>query len=106
MRDNKEEFESDPNKAASNIKKHKKKNGQGLSFLEAEEVFNDEWAVEEFDEMNSTIDEARYRVLGRVKSQLVVVVAYTPRKGKRRIISARAANSRERRFYYDRLGKI
>ena len=32
-----EEFESDPNKAAKNIKKHKKKDGAGLSFEEASE---------------------------------------------------------------------
>ena len=106
MKDEREETESDPNKAASNIKKHKKKNGEGLSFEEAEEVFDDEWAIEEFDEHNSTLEETRFRVLGRVKSQLVVVVAYTPRNGKRRIISARPANSRERKVYYDRLGKI
>ena len=40
MKDEREETESDPNKAASNIKKHKKKNGEGLSFGEAEEVFD------------------------------------------------------------------
>ncbi len=105
MKDDREEFENDPDKAISNIKKHKKKNGQGLSFSEAEEVFDDEWAIEEFDELNSSIEESRYRVLGRVKSQLVVVVAYTPRNGKRRIISARPANTRERKVYYDRIGK-
>lgn len=101
MKDEREETESDPN-----IKKHKKKNGEGLSFEEAEEVFDDEWAIEEFDERNSTLEETRFRVLGRIKSQLVVVVAYTPRNGKRRIISARPASSRERKVYYDRLGKI
>lgn len=102
----KEEFERDPVKAAKNLKKHKKKDGTGLSFEEAEEVFEDEWAIEEFDKNNSTIDEARFKVIGRVKSQLVVVVAYTPRNGKRRIISARPATARERKVYYDRLGKI
>ncbi len=106
MDSDEEEFESDPSKAAINIKKHKKKDGAGLSFEEASEVFDDEWAIEEFDERNSTIDEARFRVLGRVKSQLVVVVVYTPRNSKRRIISARPATARERKVYYDRLGKI
>lgn len=106
MKDRQEETESDPHKAASNIRKHKKKNGEGLSFKEAEEVFDDEWAIEEFDERNSTFEESRFKVLGGVKSQLVVVVVYTPRNGKRRIISARPANSRERKVYYDRLGEI
>jgi hypothetical protein len=101
-----EGFESDPAKAATNIKKHKKKDGVGLSFEEASEVFNDEWAIEEFDENNSTIEESRFIVIGRVKSQLIVVVVYTPRNGKRRIISARPATSRERKVYYDRLGQI
>lgn len=106
MEDKLEETESNPDKAALNIRKHKKKNGEGLSFEEAEEVFDDKWALEEFDERNSTHEESRFRVLGRVKSQLVVVVAYTPRNGKQRIISARPANSQERKVYYDRLGKI
>lgn len=106
MLDDWEETECDSNKAASNIKKHKKKNGIGLSFEEAETVFNDEWAIEVYDEFNSSLEEERYIVLGRVESQLVVLVVYTPRNGKRRIISARPANSRERKVYYDRLGKI
>ena len=106
MDSGKEESESDPMKAAKNIKKHKKKSGVGLSFAEGEEVFDDEWAIEEFDENDSTLEEARFRVLGRVRSQLVVVVVYTPRNGKRRIISARPATAHERKFYYDRLGKI
>ena len=61
MKDNREEFESDPNKAASNIRKHKKKNGQGLSFSEAKEVFDDEWAIEEFDETDSFVKKHVYR---------------------------------------------
>ena len=105
-KDGYEPTESDPKKAASNVKKHKKKNGQGLSFVEASEVFDDEWAIEEYDERNSTDEESRFIVLGRVKSQLVVVVVYMPRNNKRRIISARPATSRERKVYYERLGKI
>lgn len=100
MKDEQEETEFHAKKAATNIKKH------GLSFEEAEEVFYDKWAIEKFDEKNSTLDDERFIVLGRIKSQLVVVVAYTPRNGKRRIITARKANSRERKAYYDRLGKI
>lgn len=101
-----ESIESDSGKAASNIKKHKKKNGEGLSFEEAAEVFDDEWAIEEYDDNNSTDEESRFVVIGRVKSQLVVLVVYTPRNNKRRIISARPSTSRERRAYYERLGKI
>ena len=103
MKDEREETESDPNKAASNIKKHKKKNGEGLSFGEAEEVFDDEFYQERYDFVNSKIGEDRFQVIGRVKSQLVVFVVYTPRDGKKRIISARPANERERKFYYEQI---
>ena len=99
----KEETESDPMKAAKNVKKHRKKSGGGLSFEEAEEVFDDEFYQELFDLKNSTLEEARYQVIGRIKSQLVVFVVYTPRNGKKRIISARLASERERKFYYEQI---
>jgi uncharacterized DUF497 family protein len=92
---NMEEFEWHEKKAASNIKKH-----DGLSFETAEEVFEDPFAIEKYDEINSTIEEDRFIVLGRIKNQLVVVTVYTPKNGKRRIISARYATSNERRLYY------
>lgn len=98
--------EFDPNKAAKNVRKHKKKNKEGLTFEEAAEVFDDEWAIEQYDALHSTLEEERFKVIGRVKSQLIVVVVYTPRNSRRRIISARPADSQERRVYYDRLGKI
>ncbi|MBQ3800203.1 MAG: BrnT family toxin [Treponema sp.] len=100
---NKEEFEGDPKKAALNIRKHKKKNKEGLSFEEAEQVFDDEFFQEKYDPVHSTVDEDRYQVIGRVRSQLVVFVVYTPRNGKRRIISARLATERERKFYYEQI---
>ena len=90
-----EEFEWDNNKVSSNMKKH-----DGLTFEMAEEVFEDPFAIEKYDEINSTIEEDRFIVLGRIKNQLVVVTVYTPKNGKRRIISARYATSNERRLYY------
>ena len=42
---------------AMNCKKHKKKNGEGLSFGEAEEVFDDEFYQERYDFVNSKIGE-------------------------------------------------
>lgn len=87
-------------KAASNEKKHKAR-GVGLTFKEAEEVFADPYAIEVFDDINSTLTESRYKVIGRVKRQVVVVVIYTPRNGKSRIISARYASPKERKVYYD-----
>lgn len=103
MDSEREEFESDPTKAAKNIKKHKKKSGEGISFEEAEEVFDDEFYQERYDFENSTLEESRYQVIGRVKSQVVVFVVYTPRNGKKRIISARLANELERKFYYEQI---
>ena len=89
------EFEWDDKKAASNIKKH-----DDLTFETAEEVFEDPFAIEKYDEINSTVEEDRFIVLGRIKNQLIVVTVYTPKNGKRRIISARYATSNERRLYY------
>lgn len=103
MKNTESDFESDPVKAAKNEKKHKKKNGAGLTFEEAQEVFDDEYALEEFDAENSTLEEARYRVIGRIKNHIVVLVVYTPRNEKRRIISARLAVSRERKRYYEQV---
>ena len=90
-----EPSEWDIEKAKSNAEKH------GLTFESAEQVFDDEFALEKYDDKNSTLDEARYITIGRIKSQIIVVVVHTSRNGKTRIISARYANSRERRFYYD-----
>ena len=90
-----EEFEWHDKKAVSNIKKH-----DGLTFETAEEVFEDPFAIEKYDEIYSTVEEDRFIVLGRIKNQLVVVTVYTPKSGKRRIISARYATSNERRLYY------
>lgn len=87
-------------KASSNEKKH------NLTFAEAAEVFDDPFYLEQYDIENSTVYEERYKVLGRIKNQIVVVVVYTPRNGKTRIISARYALSHERRMYYDRLKYI
>lgn len=102
-------FEWDENKNNSNKKKHKHQK-IGLSFEEAQEVFEDPFYIEKYDSVHSTDTEDRYTVLGRIKNQLVVVVIYTPRNNKRnelkRIISARYADKIERNFYYDRLRSI
>ena len=96
-----ESTEWDNEKAQKNIRKH-----EGLTFEEASEVFDDPFALEKFDSQNSTIEEFRYIVIGRIKRQIVTLVVYTPRGENRRIISARYATSNERKFYYDRLRKI
>lgn len=84
-----------PQKAKDNMKKH------GITFEESIEVFDDPYAIESLDENNSQLDEFRYRIIGRVKRQVVVLVAYTQRNGISRIISARYATPMERQAYYD-----
>jgi uncharacterized protein len=89
-------FEWDLNKEKINIKKH------GVSFDEAKEALNCGLVVvlkEDFDN-----DEERYVYLGLCKKLniLVVVVAY-PDEQITRIVSARKANKKERKFYETQL---
>lgn len=99
MKGNAAEWNDGKNKR--NAKKH-----FGLTFEEAQEVFDDPFYLEKYDAAHSTISEPRFRVIGRGKSQLVVFVVYTPRNEKPRIISARPALERERKEYYDRLRNL
>lgn len=90
-------FEWDDRKSVQNERKH------GVSFAEAQSVFSDENAVEFFDPDHSE-DEDRFILLG-VSAQLrVLVVCYCQRKGNFiRIISARKADKKEEREYWERL---
>jgi uncharacterized DUF497 family protein len=85
-------FEWDPQKEKTNQKKH------GVSFDEAKEAMTCELVVVLKEDSDS--GEERYVYLGRCKKLniLVVVVAY-PDEQITRIISARKANKRERKFY-------
>jgi len=85
------EFEWDDEKAKINLKKH------GLTFNDAILVFFDEFLIEDYDFEHSD-DEDRIKVIGKVYEVLVVI--YTERKEKLRIISARRANKKERNDYY------
>lgn len=86
------DFEWDDEKARLNKIKH------GISFKVAAQIFDDENRVEFFDEAHS-IDEDRWRVIGKVEEILFVV--YTERTETIRLISAREATDAERRIYYD-----
>ncbi len=85
------EFEWDDEKAKINLKKH------GVRFEVAMLVFFDEFLFEDYDYKHSD-DEDRIKVIGKVDEVLVVI--YTERKEKLRIISARRANKKERNDYY------
>ncbi|CAN5717184.1 BrnT family toxin [soil metagenome] len=95
-------FDWDRNKAKINLKNHK------VSFEEATLVFEDFFALEQFDYGHSTIDEQRFIRLGLGKDKVLLVV-YTMR-GKDadiyRIISARFAETDEEKAYWEeRYGK-
>ena len=62
-------------------------------------VFYDENRIELYDSEHS-LEEDQYNTIGLVDDILFVV--YTERKNRVRLISARPANKKERRLYYDR----
>ena len=87
-------FEWDVRKAAANLRKH------GVSFEEARSVFLDEDALLRPDEGHSE-DEDRFLLLGLSGRLRTVVVCHCYRQEDEviRLISARKANSDERRQY-------
>ena len=86
------EFEWDEKKAQANVKKH------GVSFQEAITVFGDDLSMTIHDPEHSE-DEDRYVILGESDQQRLLVVSFTDREHRIRIISARVANRRERKRY-------
>jgi uncharacterized DUF497 family protein len=88
------EFEWDKEKAKANFIKHR------VSFEEAELAFDDEYGIEEFDELNSG-EEIRFRLIALSPIRLLFV-SYTIREEEIiRLISARKATAIERKFYND-----
>lgn len=85
-------FEWDAKKARENIKKH------GVSFEEASTVFGDLFALTIYDPLHSE-EEDRFVTLGESEKRRLIVVSFTDRDDRIRIISARAATRRERKDY-------
>jgi uncharacterized DUF497 family protein len=85
-------FEWDADKSKSNQSKH------GVSFDEAMTVFSDPLASTIYDPDHSD-DEDRYISLGLSGEARLLVVSFTDRDDRIRIISARVANRRERKQY-------
>jgi len=84
----------DPNKAASNQRKH------GISFEEAQTALLDEYALVQEDGDSET--EQRFVLLGRSAKQRLLVVVYAvwdEEANLIRLISARLATNRERDSY-------
>jgi len=84
------EFEWDPNKAASNLRKH------GVRFAEAVAVLEDQAALSMPDE---STHEERFVALGMDSIGRILVIVYAVRGDRIRIISARKATRRERSQY-------
>ncbi|MGD9853985.1 MAG: BrnT family toxin [Planctomycetaceae bacterium] len=86
------DFEWDERKARQNVKKH------GVSFEEAATVFGDPLAVTIPDPLHSAAED-RFVTLGESHAGEFVVVVFTERGERIRIISARFATRRERTAY-------
>jgi uncharacterized DUF497 family protein len=89
------EFEWDEAKNQANIVKH------GISFAQAQRIF--EGAVWSRIDERMDYGETRFISVGMLEQTAVIVVAYTERTGKVRIISARPANRKERKRYHEEI---
>ncbi len=80
-------------KAARNLREH------GVSFELATTVFQDPFAIERIDDRED-YGEERFVLIGMAEGNVVLLVVYTERQGRIRIISARRATKREQDDYF------
>jgi uncharacterized protein len=85
-------FTWDVRKAAANLKKH------GVNFREAATIFDDPLSVT-FPDIDHSESEHRFLTIGESPRRRVLIVAHTEESDTIRIISAREAAQREKRFY-------
>ena len=85
-------FEWDPRKERSNLAKH------DVGFEQASTIFGDRSSLTIPDPEHSQTEE-RYITIGRAFTDKLLVVVHTERGNNIRLISARRASRRERRFY-------
>ena len=86
------DFEWDEDKNKLNIFKHK------ISFEEAKTVFVDDYS-RIFDDIEHSDEEFREIIFGYSNKNRLLVVSFTERNDKIRIISARKVNKNERKLY-------
>jgi uncharacterized DUF497 family protein len=86
------EFEWDPLKAINNKRKH------GIAFMEGSTAFSDPRSIT-IPDPDHSVFENRLLLLGLCEPGRLVVVSYTERSDRIRIISVRYASKRERKFY-------
>ena len=87
------DFEWDENKNQKNISKH------GVDFNQAKEVFSDKKRTISPDQ-RANYGEDRWKTVGSILGAIFSVI-YTIRQTTIRIISARKANKKERRDYFN-----
>jgi uncharacterized DUF497 family protein len=90
------QFEWDEGKAEANLQKHK------VSFEEAKSVFGDPFSITIGDPGHSK-DEQRFIDIGTSASGKLLVIVYTEREDRIRIISCRKATPSERRKYEEQI---
>ena len=89
------DFEWDEAKAIANLKKNR------ISFETAKTVFADPFSITVNDPKHS-IDERRFVDIGTAANGKVLIVSYTQRGEKIRIISCRKSTKSERKIYEER----
>jgi uncharacterized DUF497 family protein len=89
------EFEWHDAKAEANLQ------ADGVSFDLAKTVFRDPFAVERLDDRED-YGEERFVIIGMAQGNVALLVAYTEREGRMRIISARRATQNEQDDYFQR----
>lgn len=85
-------FEWDEDKAASNFRKHQ------ISFTEGATVFNDEFIATMPDPYHSETED-RFIAMGMSVRGRVLIISYTARGEKTRLISCQKATPAERKQY-------
>jgi uncharacterized DUF497 family protein len=86
------QFTWDPQKAATNLRKHK------VGFPEAATAFADPLSLT-IPDPDHSVGEERFILIGQSERRRLVVVAHVERGDLIRIISARLATRRERKTY-------
>ena len=91
------QFEWDENKRLSNIEKHR------IDFVDAIGIYR--YFVSTVQDTRADYGEERYVSTGLL-NDIEITVIYTPRGGKKRIISARRARIQERKRYHEEALKM
>ena len=85
-------FDWDPQKALATFRR------RGISFEEGATVLDD-WQQVTVEDVEHSIHEQRWTTIGLSDRARLLVVTWTAREGRVRVISARRASKRERNVY-------